>query len=298
MLDSPQSILISVDGGGTRCRAAVGTVSDGVLARTEGGPANVMGDFDGAITNIKAVVRDAAVAAGIPYSALSDASAHIGLAGILTDADGDRIKAALFYGETSVTDDRVTAVAGALAGRDGFLVALGTGSFLAAQNGKDIRFLGGWGFHIGDQASGAWLGRNAMERVLACHDGVASHSDLTRDLFDRFQNDPVAVSQFSFSATPRSYGTFAQTVIAAANAGDPHATDLMARGAHYIKACLDALGFQGGNPICFIGGVAASYGKILPDNVMSGLRAPVGTALDGGFMLAHDAALLAAEGDA
>ena len=168
MKDFSKTVLISVDGGGTRCRAAVGTAFGGILARAEGGPANAMADFDGAVANIKAAVKEAADSAGTTDAVLSRATAHIGLAGVLSDADGERIKTALSYGATTVTDDRVTAVAGAFAERDGFLVSLGTGSFLAVQNNKDIKFLGGWGFHIGDQASGAWLGRKAMERVLEC----------------------------------------------------------------------------------------------------------------------------------
>ena len=295
MSNFAKTILISVDGGGTRCRAAVGTVSDGVLARVEGGPANAMAEFNGTVANITAAVKNAADSAGIPSALLSLATAHIGLAGIMSDADGDSIKAALCYGKISVTDDRVTAVAGALAEHDGFLVSLGTGSFLAARQSNEIKFIGGWGFYIGDQASGAWLGRKAMERVLECHDGIASHSDLTLDLFDRFQNDPVAVSNFSFSATQRDFGTFAKTVIAAAKANDPHATILMTQGANYIQSSLDALGFQDGDPICFIGGVGASYIDVLPSGVLSGLHTPVGTALDGGFMLARDTALAAAE---
>ena len=297
MKDLSKTVLISVDGGGTRCRAAVGTAFGGILARAEGGPANAMADFDGAVANIKAAVKEAADSAGTTDALLSRATAHIGLAGVLSDEDGERIKTALCYGATTVTDDRVTAVAGAFAERDGFLVSLGTGSFLAVQNNKDIKFLGGWGFHIGDQASGAWLGRKAMERVLECYDGIVPDSDLTLDLFEKFQNDPVAVSNFSFSATPRDFGAFAQTVIAAAKAEDPHANALIMQGARYIQASLDALGFQNGDPICFIGGIGASYCNALTDGTLSGLRAPAGTALDGGFMLARDAALLAARYD-
>ena len=133
-----------------------------------------------------------------------------------------------------------------------------------------------------------------MERVLECYDGIVPDSDLTLDLFEKFQNDPVAVSNFSFSATPRDFGAFAQTVIAAAKADDPHANALMMQGARYIQASLDALGFQDGDPICFIGGIGASYCNALTDGTLSGLRAPAGTALDGGFMLARDAVLLAA----
>ena len=36
MIDFSQTVLISVDGGGTRCRAAVGTAFGGVLARARG----------------------------------------------------------------------------------------------------------------------------------------------------------------------------------------------------------------------------------------------------------------------
>ena len=39
-----QDILIAVDGGGTGCRAAVGSVAAGILGRAEGGRANIGND--------------------------------------------------------------------------------------------------------------------------------------------------------------------------------------------------------------------------------------------------------------
>ncbi|MDC2890653.1 hypothetical protein [Psychrosphaera algicola] len=48
------------------------------------------------------------------------------------------------------------------------MVALGTGSVGARldKNGKE-HYVGGWGFPIGDEASGAKLGFNAVQKLLA-----------------------------------------------------------------------------------------------------------------------------------
>ena len=82
------------------------------------------------------------------------------------------IAEALPIDNVTVSDDRPTNMAGALGGTDGYVAAIGTGSFLGRQSGAEQRFIGGWGLRLGDEASGAWLGRRVLSRVLDWRDGV------------------------------------------------------------------------------------------------------------------------------
>ena len=76
MSDSPHTLVIGVDGGGTGCRVAIGTVADGVLARAEDGRANVASDPALAIKNVIDTVEAAASNGAIAVDRLPTWFAH------------------------------------------------------------------------------------------------------------------------------------------------------------------------------------------------------------------------------
>jgi len=292
MFGSEHPILIGVDGGGTGCRVAIGTPSAGVLAQAEGGRANASSDPELAIKNIISTVLAAAKKAGVSPGALRDAVAHLGLAGVMTPADSQRIASALPYKSASVTDDRPTAVTGALGDQDGFLLSVGTGTIVAASKDGHFRYIGGWGFQISDQSSGAWLGRAALERTILCHDGLAAHTDLTRALMAKFGDDPNAIVSFSLSAKPGDFGSLAPLVVSGADAGDTWGLSVMKDGADYLSKGLSVLGFLPGDTLCLTGGVGPHYASYLPPKALTGRIASRGSALDGAFQLAKSRAAI------
>lgn len=287
MDDSLQNLIIGVDGGGTGCRVAIGTFADGVIARAEGGRANVTSDPKLAIGNIIKTVEVAAINGAIDVGRLRTATVHLGLAGVMTAQDAQMVAAAVPYQDVTVTDDRPTALAGAFGGQDGFLLSVGTGTIAAGRKDGAYRSVGGWGFYVGDQASGAWLGKKCLRQVLLCHDGIAQHSDLTRALFAKFSGDPNAVVAFSMSAKPGDYGAFAPEVVEWAQAGDPMGKKIIKKGAAHLLRCLQAMQFNAGDPLCLTGGVGPHYANYLPDDVTAGLTQRQGNALDGSFSLAR-----------
>ena len=287
MSDSLHTLVIGVDGGGTGCRVAIGTVADGVLARAEGGRANVASDPALAIKNVINAVEAAASRGAIAVERLKGATAHLGLAGVMTSQDAHNVASAVPYLNVTVTDDRPTALNGAFDGQDGFLLSVGTGTIAAATIDGVYRSVGGWGFHVSDQASGSWLGHKCLRHVLLCHDAIAQHSDLTRAVFAKFNNDPNEIVAFSMSAKPGDYGVFAPEVVESASAGDPVGKKIIEKGASHLMRSLSALRFNAGDPLCLTGGVGPNYAKYLPDEITAGLIDRQGNALDGAFALAR-----------
>ena len=286
MSDSDHTLLIGVDGGGTGCRVAAGTLAKGVLGRAEGGRANATSDPALAIRNVLETVHAAAQVAGFSAEALNDAVAHIGLAGVMTADDSTRIANALPFAHASVTDDRPTAIAGALGDQDGYLLAIGTGTIVASSQRGEFTYVGGWGFQISDQSSGAWLGNMALRRTILCHDGLTSHSDLTHGLLLRFNDDPNEIVRFAAGATPRDYATLAPKIVEAANAGDLWGLTIMKEGADYLVQALSTLGFLPGDALCLTGGVGPHYAPYLPAEALRGRVSSRGGSLDGAFQLA------------
>lgn len=287
MSDSHHTLIIGVDGGGSGCRVAIGTLAGGVLVRAEGGRANFASDPELAIGNIIKTVDAAAAQIGIAKERIGEATAHLGLAGVMTAQDANKVAAAVPYKDVSVTDDRPTALNGAFGGQDGFLLSVGTGTIAAASTDGDFRSVGGWGFYLGDQASGSWLGQECLRQVLLCEDGLMQHSDLTRALLAKFQDDPNEIVAFSMSAKPGDYGAFAPMVVENASASDPIGLKIINEGASHLQQCLNALAFKAGDPLCLTGGVGPHYADYLPEDVTAGLVKRQGNALDGAFAFAR-----------
>jgi glucosamine kinase len=271
-----QDIQFGVDGGGTSCRAIL-RVGD---TRVEGraGPANAASDFGGATRTLHGLLSELAAQRGLTWRDLAQGRGYLGLAGIMTDDDGRRLAQALDLPKAVVADDQNSTIVGALGDADGVVAAIGTGSFLGRQAGQAIRRIGGWGFHLGDQASGGWLGRRALQQVMLARDGLVQDTALLQDIAAQ-DFGPGGIVAFQFRASPGDYARFAPQIVAS---DDPFALALMQEGADYLRAGIAALGWQPHEPVCLTGGLGAQYAPYLNLPVF----APNGTALDGAFTLA------------
>lgn len=289
MNNTHDPILIAVDAGGTGCRAAAGTAARGILADARGGPANVENSFDGAIANITAAVRDALASAGLGDTPLDRITGHVGAAGANSREMMAKVAAALPYGRTMVSGDKETTVAGALGAYDGYVLGIGTGTFISRQRSGGVSTVSGWGFQISDQASGAWLGHRLLERTLLAHDGIEPHSGLTRRILDRM-GGLHEMRRFCLTATPTDYATLAPEVLSAAQDQDAAALEIIARAVAFLEKGLAALEFTPGDRLCLTGGVGPHYRGYLSAKTVGNLVAPQGNAMQGAFALARQAA--------
>lgn len=282
-------VIVAADGGGTGCRAAVGTLARGMLAQAAGGPGNVHSDFEGALANLTGAIDAALAEAGLADVPRDRITAHLGVAGAHSEVEMEQVRVRLPYGTCAVTGDRATSVRGCLGEIDGFVVALGTGTIVARQRDLEMRTVGGWGFDLSDQASGSWLGKKLLQNAVLADEGLIAHSDLTRNALAS-KGGLIGAVHFSATATPGDYAQLARGVIAAAQDGHPLALSLMRDGAAYLELALNTLGFAEGDVLCLAGGVGPHYAPHLPPHMTRHLRPPQGSALDGAFALALQAA--------
>lgn len=283
------TVIVAADGGGTGCRVAVGTLAQGMLGQASGGPANVDNDFDAAIANLKQTVTQALNAAGFADVAMNRITAHFGVAGAHSEVEMRAVQDQMPYGVTNVTGDRNTSVRGVLGEADGFVMAVGTGTIVARQQNLHMRTMGGWGFDLSDQASGAWLGKRVLQEALLANDGFRAHTDLSRQALAH-HGGHVAAIYFARQATPYDFAKIGRSVVEAATAGDPLGREIMAEGAAFLTAALKALGFEQNSALALTGGVGPHYASYLSDLFTANLVQPKGTALDGAFALASAAA--------
>ncbi|MGO4908561.1 BadF/BadG/BcrA/BcrD ATPase family protein [Pseudorhodobacter sp. W20_MBD10_FR17] len=290
------SFVIGCDGGGTGCRIAIADARGRVLAQATGGPANVTSDFNFAIASVRAALSQAAANMGLCLPDLMGGVAHFGLAGVQSAKDAARVAAEFPFAKITVTEDHVIAVEGALGSADGVLLALGTGTIIAGRRGGRSLRIGGWGLQLSDDASGAWLGRSLLQRVLLAHDGMEPFSPLTEACFARFHHDPRGLVAFAATARPADYAGFAPDVVAAAQAGDAVGGALMQHGADYLARALAVMGFAAPDVLCLSGGVGPHYAPFLPKHVQRAIVAPKGQGVDGAVRLAQGHARALARG--
>lgn len=280
------NLVLGIDGGGTSCRAAVADTTGRVLGRARSGAANIRTDLTGARANIVDAARNAFLDAGLDPDRIAATPALLGLAGSNVGTYRQQLEAILPFQRCDVESDALIALEGALGDGDGAIVILGTGSAYMVRHGGAVRTVGGWGFLVGDQASGARLGRDLLEETLLAYDGIRPASAITRAILAVFRDNPRDVVEFTTTAKPGDFGGFAPMVFEHADRGDAVAVGIVARAVTDIESAIGVLGLTGDAPICLLGGLARLYEPRLPAAIGERLRAPLQDALGGAVAMA------------
>ena len=286
-----RALLLGVDGGGTGCRARLCASSGATLGEASGGPANIRFGLDQSFAAVLQATAQCLRQAGLSSHDLKRIVACLALAGAsepadLTAAQGYRHP----FGHLLVTADADAACIGAHRGRDGGVIVAGTGTVgWAILGGRHFR-VGGWGLPVSDEGSGAWLGCEALRRVLWAHDGRIGWTGLLMALFEQLHSDPHAIVRFTSEASPRDFGSLAPLVVEHASRGDPAASDLMRLAAAHIDALADRLIAFGTERLALTGGLAPYLEPRLGDATRRRLVHPWGDALEGALRLARAAA--------
>jgi len=280
------NFVLGIDGGGTSCRAALATADGVVLGRAKSGAANIRTDLTGARTNIVEAARQAFLAAGKDPQLIPQTPAILGLAGANVGTYRQQLEAILPFSKSRVETDAEIALEGAVGAGDGGMAILGTGTaYMARKHGKS-RAIGGWGFQVGDQGSGARIGRDLLEQTLLAHDGIRPGSPLTDAMLGVFRNNPEDVVEFTTNAKPGDFGGFAPKVFDHAEKGDPVANWILDKAVADVEASLGALDLADDAPLCLLGGLAPLYAPRLSARYQALLRPALDDALGGAVQMA------------
>jgi glucosamine kinase len=280
-------LLLGVDGGGTSCRARLANLDGRILAEGTAGPANIRVGLDESLAAVREVTSQCLRQAKVP-SANCTIVACLALAGACQPSTLTRAQTrSLPFDHAIFTSDARAACVGAHVGQDGGILIVGTGSIAWAIAGPREYRVGGWGFPISDEGSGAWLGCEALRRVLWAHDGVVPWTDLLQTLLDRFGADPHAVVRWMGSARPRDYAGLAPDIIAHVREGDAAACDLIRTAAAHIDRMAARLISLDVKRLSLMGGLAPHIEPFLSDKTQATLVRAKGDALSGALFLAR-----------
>ncbi|MGB9097465.1 BadF/BadG/BcrA/BcrD ATPase family protein [Erwinia sp.] len=279
--------LIGVDGGGTHCRTRLTTPEGRILAECTGGAANVYSDFSGAIDRVNTLIDRTFFAANLPVSARSKTHAVWGLAGANVPSVGQRLQQQPSdFARLSLFSDVDIACAGAHQGKAGAVLIAGTGSQGAAWDGTRFHRVGGWGFSLADQGSGALLGQRALRKSLQAHDGIIAATPLTEAIMRHFSHSPDALLSWTRQATPGDWGHFSPWVFDASQQGDSLAAKLITETAAEVTELLDALARASHGSLALMGGMAAPLLPWLAEETRTKIVPAQQDALSGALLLA------------
>ncbi|MFD3870074.1 N-acetylglucosamine kinase [Streptomyces sp. NPDC058623] len=300
-LPSPPLVL-GVDAGGTSTRCLIIGLDGRMRGHGRAGGANRYSGAD----------PFAALNCAIG-SALGDVdrrrvvAGHIALAGAAgADLPGLRSQAAILWrdlgmqGSLSVGDDLAAAVAAGTEAADALLLLAGTGAIAAAYRGHQlVARSDGYGWLLGDEGSGMWIGRQALTRILAALDGRGPHTALTTLVTEHLQVRPQprgtptdlgrTIVTVVHAEPPAAMARLAPLVDEAARRGDPVAGAIIEEAAglllNTLRAAQEAGAVEGARiPLVLAGGLLVTD-TLVAEAVETRLRAdghgPVHRAKDG-----------------
>src|SRR5690348_15176981 len=283
-------LFAGVDGGGTGCRARIEDASGRVLGTGIAGPASLRLGVERAVAEVEKACRAALADAGLDSDALGAMRVAAGLAGLGRKGLAEQLAVRPHAFRSIVyAHDATIACLGAHGAREGGIVIVGTGSIgFAVVGGREIR-VGGYGFPISDEGSGADLGLHAIRLALRAYDARAVGTSLTREVMQRFHDDPFDAVSWMDKATATDYATFAPLVMRHADAGDAVARRIVRDAAEQIDDLVRRLAEYGAARIALLGGLASSMQPWLAPDVQRRLVPVEGDAVDGALYLARRA---------
>ncbi|MGH7721168.1 MAG: BadF/BadG/BcrA/BcrD ATPase family protein, partial [Gemmatimonadaceae bacterium] len=240
------TIVIGVDGGGSKTRAVVADERGTQLGSAEAA---------GSAVRPGAAEHSAEIIAGAVLDALASCQMRhvapkvlcVGVAGVGREAERDALWQALvardLAEETVVHADAAVALDDAFGDGPGVLVIAGTGSvaFGRGPSGTPGR-CGGWGPVFGDEGGGSWIGRRALSVVTAATDGREPETALVGAILTAAQvNDTTQLIPWASAATAADLATLAPVVISIAEGGDLRANALLSLAAEELTMHARAL---------------------------------------------------------
>lgn len=277
---------IGVDGGGTGTRARLTDAQGLRLGQGEAGPSSLAQGVDQAWQNVALAVQRAFASAGLDTVPWADCALGLGLAGAHSPQRAQAFLTRLPPVHSLALDsDAGTALLGAHAGQAGLVIAAGTGSVGQALHADGRKALvGGWGFGIGDEGSGAWLGQGAMRQAQAALDGRVASGSLARAVWQRCGADRVALIAWCAQAGQAEYAQLAPLVFESA-ASDPAADRLLDDATIALVDIARALDPSGQLPVCVMGSIARLLQARFPAALRARCVVPQGDAMEGALHL-------------
>lgn len=281
------AVVVAVDGGGTRCRLAVYDQDGNQLARTEvDGPGSLSLGVRAAWAHIEQGIRSLGVLLKAEPGWQPDFLV-MGLAGSLQIERRREFLSLIPRAiHCTVVTDGHAQLMGASGGQPGICLAVGTGSVLHwLDNTGNSGMAGGWGFPVGDEGSGAWLGMRLVQRYIWHRDGRQYASTLMPAIEQRIGSTVSEIQLWTTQSQSSVLAQLAPMVFEHASLGDELAQSLLDEAAERCMALIHLAPAE--LPVYVVGGVGEQLGSRLRASLNGRMARAKGDALHGLWQLSR-----------
>jgi glucosamine kinase len=278
--------VIGIDGGGTGTRARLVRPDGEILASAHAGPSALGQGVPQAWRNVSQAIEASFHLANVDGWRPEECAVGLGLAGaIVASYRRDFLQMAHRFARVELASDGYTTLLGAHGGRPGAIVAAGTGSIgEALRNDGTHVSIGGWGYPVGDEGSGAWIGMCAMREAQQASDGRATAGPLVHAISKVTGASRDALLTWGERAGQHAYAELAPLVFET-EATDAKAAQLLDDAARALGSIALALDPQGGLPLVVTGSIGDRLRPRLAASIRARLVESAGDAIDGALRL-------------
>jgi len=279
--------FLGIDAGGSHCRSRLVDANGVILGMGESGPANTRIGIEKLHAVLREVSAQAIGAAGLDEAQVATIRAGMGIAGISRPGMREQLAALPFpFASTEFVTDAAIANLGAHDGAEGATLIIGTGSVAEVRVGSTSFTIGGYGFPISDEGSGAALGLSAMRHALRALDGRSEVTPLSHAVTAGFGHDTARAVAWMDAATPKDYAAFAPLVMDYAENNDAIARSIVEDAAQHIERFIETIFARGAVRCALAGGLAMRMKPWLRARTVARLTDAISDPLDGALLLA------------
>ncbi len=281
------TFFLGVDAGGTATKARLTDATGKMLAEASGGPANTRIGVEALHSQLLEVCEDVMKRANLSGESYAATRCGMGIAGINRMGMKAQIQDLAFpFPSVQFSSDAMIANLGAHLGGDGAILILGTGSVGLVKRGEDSFSIGGYGFPISDEGSGAALGLSAIRHALRALDGRTRPTPLSQAVTKQFEHAIPRVIAWMDEAAPGDYASFAPLVMDYADNGDEIAVSIVRDAANHVERFIETIVARGAPRCVLMGGLSERMKPWLRQRIVAQIEMPLGDALDGALILA------------
>lgn len=172
--------VLGIDAGGTKTTCLLADATGRVVASAHAGGANLQASGELELEKVlHRVMEDA-----LGDTDITPAAICLGIAGVDRPRDAEAVRGIMrrigFKTRTAVVNDALVALVAGTGHEPGVVIVSGTGSIAYGRDagGRAAR-AGGWGYLLGDEGGGFWIGRSALSAVVRQFDGRGPATRLT-----------------------------------------------------------------------------------------------------------------------
>src|SRR6188508_1825493 len=216
--------VIGIDAGGTKTVCLLADEQGNVVAEARRGGANLQAAGELEVEKVLHQVMEEAIG----DRSIAPSAICLGIAGVDRPDDYAVVGAIMrrigYKARVIIVNDALVALEAGASGQPGVVVISGTGSISYGRNARaEAARSGGWGYVLGDEGSGYWIGRHALRAVVRESDGRGHATAMTPLVLAHFgasRPDDLVHAIYDGALRPSAIAAVARAVQAAADAGD------------------------------------------------------------------------------